>query len=85
MMLRSQGHDCGGVHFTDLWPFPDEATTDILSNTGQFVMVEQNHTAQLGQLIRQQTGLSYTEAVLKTSGRPLCAAEVADALETILT
>jgi len=85
MMLRAQGHDCGGVHFTDLWPFPDGAAADILSNAKRFIMVEQNHTAQLGQLIRQQTGLRYTEAVLKTSGRPLRADEVAGALETILT
>jgi 2-oxoglutarate ferredoxin oxidoreductase subunit alpha len=84
-ILRAKGHDCGGVHFTDLWPFPDRATKDILGKAKQFVMVEQNHTAQLGQLIRQQTGLNYTEAVLETSGRPLRAHEVARALESILT
>jgi 2-oxoglutarate ferredoxin oxidoreductase subunit alpha len=84
IMLRAQGHDCGGVHYNDLWPFPDRATTAILGKARQFIMVEQNHTAQLGQLIRQQTGLKYSDAVLKTSGRPLCADAVAGALETIL-
>ena len=84
MMLRAQGHDCGGVHFGDLWPFPVKATTEILGNARQFVVVEQNHTAQLGRLIRQETGLTYRDAVLKTSGRALRADEVVRALETIL-
>ena len=83
--LRAKGMDCGGVHFVDLWPFPDAAVKNILGNAKQFVTIEQNHTAQLGLLIRQQTGLAYTDAVLKTSGRPMRADEISRALQTMLT
>lgn len=83
-LLRAAGHDCGGVHFVDLWPFPDTATSDILGKAKQFFMVEQNHTAQLGQIIRQQTGLKYTDAVLKTNGRPMRADEIFTSVQTIL-
>jgi len=83
-LLRTAGHDCGGVHFVDLWPFPDAAANEILAQTKQFIMVEQNHTVQLGQIIRQQTGLKYTDAVLKTNGRPLRADEIFTSIQTIL-
>jgi 2-oxoglutarate ferredoxin oxidoreductase subunit alpha len=83
--LRSAGLDCGGVHFVDLWPFPNSAVSAILSSAKHFFVVEQNRTAQLGQLIRQQTGFRYTDAVLKTSGRPLQANEIFEALKTFLT
>jgi len=68
----------------DLWPFPDAAANEILAQTKQFIMVEQNHTAQLGQIIRQQTGLKYTDAVLKTNGRPIRADEIFTSIQTIL-
>ena len=83
-LLRAAGHDCGGVHFVDLWPFPDTAASAILGKAKQFFMVEQNHTAQLGQIIRQQTGLKYTDAVLKTNGRPMRADEIFTSVQTIL-
>jgi 2-oxoglutarate ferredoxin oxidoreductase subunit alpha len=83
-LLRAAGHDCGGVHFVDLWPFPDAAANDILAQAKIFIMVEQNHTAQLGQIIRQKSGLLYTDAVLKTNGRPMRADEIYTSIQTIL-
>jgi len=39
-------------------------------------MVEQNTTAQLGRLIRMETGLAAAGAVLKYDGRPLFANDI---------
>ena len=83
-LLRAAGHDCGGIHFVDLWPFPNAATSDILAKAKQFFMVEQNHTAQLGQIIRQQTGFQYTDALLKTNGRPMRADEIYTFIESTI-
>jgi pyruvate/2-oxoacid:ferredoxin oxidoreductase alpha subunit len=47
-------------------------------------ILEQNQSAQLGQLIRQQTGCQYTDAVLKYNGRPMSAGEIIDAIKTKL-
>lgn len=74
--LRAEGHNVGCVHFTDLWPFPAEAAEKALSGAGRFYMVELNHSAQLGWLIRQQTGLKFTDAIVKIDGRPLRAADI---------
>ncbi|MFH1982073.1 MAG: 2-oxoacid:acceptor oxidoreductase subunit alpha [Pseudomonadota bacterium] len=83
-LLRAGGIDCGGVHVAELWPFPDSAMTDILEQAGKFIVVEQNQTAQLGQLIRQQTGHRYTGSVLKTNGRPITAEDITNAVKTQL-
>jgi 2-oxoglutarate ferredoxin oxidoreductase subunit alpha len=47
----------------------------------QFYLVEQNSTAQLGRLIKEQTALSYSGAVLKYDGRPFYPAEIADEIK----
>ena len=82
--LRAEGINCGGLHLVDIWPFPDAAMSEILEKATQFFVVEQNQTAQLGQLIRQQTGYRYADAVLKYNGRPMCAGEITDAIKAKL-
>jgi 2-oxoglutarate ferredoxin oxidoreductase subunit alpha len=82
--LRVDDINCGGVHVVDMWPFPDAALSEILEKVTQFFVVEQNQSAQLGQLIRQQTGCQYTDAVLKYNGRPMSAGEITDAIKTKL-
>ena len=47
-------------------------------------MVEQNATAQLGQLIRQQTGIDFFKAVLKYDGRPFYPIEITEAVQKYL-
>jgi pyruvate/2-oxoacid:ferredoxin oxidoreductase alpha subunit len=44
-------------------------------------MVEQNSSAQLGCMIRQQTGVAWTHSLLKYDGRPLYPREIVDAVE----
>jgi 2-oxoglutarate ferredoxin oxidoreductase subunit alpha len=76
--LRSEDLNVGCFHFTDLWPFPNDAVGKSLEGNKKIIMVEQNSTAQLGRLIRQQTGKSYSEAILKYDGRPFCPNEIVE-------
>jgi len=69
-MLRKDGIDAGSVHFNDLWPFPVSLVKGLTENRKQFIVVEQNSTAQLGRLITEQTGLKHDGTVLKYDGRP---------------
>jgi 2-oxoglutarate ferredoxin oxidoreductase subunit alpha len=77
--LRNDGSDMGCLIFTDIWPFPAEAAAEALNKAKQFIMVEQNATAQLGQLIREQTGLSHDGTILKYDGRPFYPKDIVDA------
>jgi 2-oxoglutarate ferredoxin oxidoreductase subunit alpha len=77
-ILRSKKMDIGCLIFSDIWPFPSEPVTAILKKYKKFFMVEQNQTAQLGQLIREQTGLLYSDTILKFDGRPIYPNEIVE-------
>ncbi|MFO7665687.1 MAG: 2-oxoacid:acceptor oxidoreductase subunit alpha [Desulfobacterales bacterium] len=80
-ILRKEKISAGCVSFNDLWPFPVTAAEKALKSCKNFYMVEQNSTAQLGRLIREQTSLSYSGVVLKYDGRPFYPAEIADGIK----
>jgi len=58
------------LHFADLWPFPTEAVMKAFEPARRLVAVENNATAQLGTLIRSQTGRQMDGVILKYDGRP---------------
>lgn len=59
------------IHFSWLYPFPKEATMELLAPATRLIDVEQNATGQLASLIREQTGILIKEKILKFDGRPL--------------
>lgn len=79
--LRDAGGDVGCLNFSDLWPFPVEVAAKALSRAKQFLMVELNASAQLGRLLREQTGLAYSGAILKYDGRPFYPKEIIDGVK----
>lgn len=82
-ILNEQGMDVGALHLSDLWPFPAEKVKEKLQQAGRFIMVEGNSTAQLGLLIREQTGLLFSGSVLKYDGRPFYPIEIVEKVKTI--
>jgi len=77
-LLRGEGKDVGCLHFVDLWPFPSEKLKAALNKGKKFYIVEQNSTAQFSQLIKMQTGLVHSEAILKYDGRPIYPNEIVE-------
>jgi len=74
--LREEGISAGCIHISDIWPFRVDLVRKALSSCKTFFVVEQNSTAQLGRLIREQTGLAYKGSVLKYDGRPFFPDEI---------
>jgi 2-oxoglutarate/2-oxoacid ferredoxin oxidoreductase subunit alpha len=63
------------LHFFRPWPFPNEAR-EILFKAKKIVVVENNSTGQLANLITQETGLAIDKKILKDDGRPFFAEEI---------
>jgi 2-oxoglutarate ferredoxin oxidoreductase subunit alpha len=78
-LARSAGSSLNLLQFTDLWPFPMNVAAE-LQRANHLVLVEQNFSGQLGRLIRQETGISAPEEVLKYDGRPFSPEEILDAV-----
>jgi len=79
--LRGEGIDVGCLNFVDLWPFPSDQAKTALNKGKRFFMVEQNSTAQLGQLIKERIGFSFSEAILKYDGRPYYPNEIVESFK----
>jgi 2-oxoglutarate ferredoxin oxidoreductase subunit alpha len=58
------------VHFSELWPFPAAAVTQVLGKPQKLIMVEANATGQFNRLLRQETGIAADHLVLKYDGAP---------------
>lgn len=69
-MLKEKHVSSRLVHFTWMYPFPSDATTQLLQDSKRIIDVEQNATGQLASLIREHTGIEIKEKILKFDGRP---------------
>ena len=76
-MLAREGIPVNTLHFSQLWPFPAEAAARALRKAGKNVVVENNATAQLGVLIKRETGRTADGRILKYDGRPFAPEEIA--------
>jgi 2-oxoglutarate ferredoxin oxidoreductase subunit alpha len=58
------------LQFNELWPFPASAVIAALNTTKTNIVIENNITGQLSQLITAETGIKPTGNVRKFDGRP---------------
>jgi len=72
-----QGHFAALV-FGDVYPLPQKRLKEKAAKAKHIINVEQNATGQLAGLIREKTGISCTESVLKYDGRQISGEEIAD-------
>jgi len=70
----------GYIHFTHLYPLDEKALTEFFvgKKAQRHILVENNSHAQFGQLLRQQTGITFEEKLLKYDGRPFWPEEIRD-------
>lgn len=69
--LEEHGISVGYMHFSQVWPMIPESFLSRLQEADRVVCAESNATGQLAQLIRQQTGFSVHQHVLRYDGLPL--------------
>ncbi|MFH1032635.1 MAG: 2-oxoacid:acceptor oxidoreductase subunit alpha [Chloroflexota bacterium] len=79
--LRHEGVSINVLHLNELWPFPEEAVTDAISNANNVYVIENNATGQLARLIKAETGCDVSSKILKFDGRPFTPAEIVEAVK----
>jgi len=75
--------DIAFLHFKQVYPLHPDAV-DHLQKAKKRVIVENNGTAQFGQLIRLQTGFDMDHKILKYNGLPFSVEELEEQLKSIL-
>lgn len=72
------------LHITWANPFPTEVVRRVLENSRYVVNVECNYTAQMGNLIREKTGIKIEDNLLKYDGRPFYVQEITNKINSVL-
>jgi len=70
LMLEYDRLSVNVLQLNELWPFPALAVTSALTKAKINIVIENNATGQLSQLIRAETGIKPTGNILKFDGRP---------------
>ncbi|MDP3983007.1 MAG: 2-oxoacid:acceptor oxidoreductase subunit alpha [bacterium] len=68
--MEDQQANFNYLHLNYLWPFPSAKVKDVLSKAKNTLLIEGNSPAELGGLIRQETGIKIDNRYLKYDGRP---------------
>jgi len=79
--LNASGEQANLLHFTDLWPLPEEKIQPLLEDAGRLVAVEGNATGQFARLLRAYTGVEVDGEIRRFDGRPFSPQYVIDGLE----
>jgi len=75
-LLKKDGTAVNTLNLSEIWPFPTEFISSVLSKAGRSVVIEGNATAQLAGLIKRETGYEADNTILKFDGRPLSPEEI---------
>jgi 2-oxoglutarate ferredoxin oxidoreductase subunit alpha len=73
------------LHISEIWPFPTEAISSALSKGTKSIVIENNATAQMANLIRRETGYRVNGTILKSDGRPFSPQEIVDRMKKEVT
>jgi 2-oxoglutarate/2-oxoacid ferredoxin oxidoreductase subunit alpha len=75
--LTAAGRPARVVHLCDVWPFPAARIEEALRGANEVIVVENNATGQLADLIAAHTSRREPRRVLKYDGRPFLADDLA--------
>jgi 2-oxoglutarate ferredoxin oxidoreductase subunit alpha len=74
--LKGDGQSVGGIHLSEIWPFPGPQMAKILDRARKWAVVENNSTGQLARLIQMEIQRKPDAQILKYDGRPFMADEI---------
>lgn len=74
--VMNEKNNLAVIHFTHTYPLDKKRLQILFKNSTNHVLVEQNSTAQLGKLLREQTSVDIEKSILRYDGRPMTATEI---------
>ncbi len=83
-LLAKKGKSLNLLQVIYMSPFPTDQVTQVLNKAKRTLLVENNATGQLGDVIAENTGIKIGEKLLKYNGRQWIVDELAERLEEIL-
>jgi 2-oxoglutarate ferredoxin oxidoreductase subunit alpha len=82
--LTREGFSLGFIQIRMVHPLPKGYLVSVLRNAQKIVDVEMNYSGQLGETIKEKTGIPMGFHILKWNGRPMTTTEIYEALKLVL-
>ncbi len=82
--LARRGTIVAHIHFSHVHPLNPDVLKPLLSHTLPYILIENNMSAQFGQLLRMATGFIPTHTITRFDGRPFCDTELAQEVTDLL-
>lgn len=73
--------DFAYLHFEYIYPLQTKTLQQLINEDRNLILIENNQTGQLGELITKETGYQFKEKILKYDGRPFYADDIIEYLE----
>ena len=81
--MSQSGDKFNFLHFTCLWPLDKLKIKNLIASCKKTLLIENNSTAQLGQLLTMVTGFEFDNKLLKYSGRPVYPEEILQKIDNL--
>ncbi len=72
--------DASYLHFEYIYPLKTDFLRRLVENKKRMILVENNQTGELGELIKREIGFEFTDKLLKYDGRPFFVEDILDFL-----
>lgn len=82
--LNNEGIKTKTIHINRISPFPKEQVKEKINKAKKTLNIEQNATAQMAQVIREQTGIEIKEHLLRYDGRPIMPEDILEKAKEIM-
>lgn len=73
--------DYAYLHYEYVWPLRTDKISELWAQEKNLILVENNYTGQLGNLLSQQAGVHFTDRHLKYDGRPFFVNDILKIIE----
>lgn len=83
-MLEKDGISVNFLQIVYISPFPGGKVAEVIGSAKKTAVVENNFTGQLADIIREKTGKSVDEKILKYDGRPFYPEDVYSAVKEVV-
>lgn len=83
-LLKEDGIKVNYLQVVYISPFPAKKIAEVINNSQATVIIENNKTAQLAGIIKEQTGLDIDHRILKYDGRPFTPQDIHAGIKEIL-
>jgi 2-oxoglutarate/2-oxoacid ferredoxin oxidoreductase subunit alpha len=83
ILLEKEGYKVNYLQIVYLNPFPSEKVARIIESAKKTIVVENNFSGQLADIIKEKTGMDVDKRILKYDGRPFYPEEIVTAIKEV--